>query len=191
MNPKPRTGIADVRAHYDEMGGSSYDLRYSEEQESKYTLALDSVRIVEAELVLDLGCGTGLFMDRQVVRANSLVGLDVSAELLSTAKKRLGRRTNASLILSDAHHLPFRAAVFDKAFMFTIAQDSPQPVFLLSETIRVLKSSGGLIVSGLKKSFNPDSFQALLEKSSLSISRFTDENFYDYIAVCVARHPSA
>ncbi|GAG34282.1 unnamed protein product, partial [marine sediment metagenome] len=53
-----------VAEAYDALGGRIYDLRYAEEQESKYRLLLERIRPEAADVVLDVGCGTGLLLRR-------------------------------------------------------------------------------------------------------------------------------
>ena len=81
-------------------------MRYTEEQQAKYALILDE--LPDADLVLDNGCGTGLLFP---LIDSSLVGLDLSGELLRTARERL---TDVQyLVQGDSEYLPFRDNVFD------------------------------------------------------------------------------
>ena len=79
----------NIRGSYDTLGGRLYDLRYKSEQESKYAKILKCVKLTSHDTVLDIGCGTGLFLLRLEVQS---VGLDISPALVSRAHSRLKRK---------------------------------------------------------------------------------------------------
>src|SRR5438309_1465094 len=61
--------------------------------------------------VLDLGCGAGNLLER--LRAQRLVGLDLSDFLLSIAKRKVSGKPHVELIQGRAEELPFADATFD------------------------------------------------------------------------------
>ena len=93
--------------------------------------------------VLDVGCGTGLLMER--LRESYYVGLDVSLGMLSKAKER--RAGLADLVLGDARQLPFRSKSFETCYSFTVLQNVPEPERALKELRRVCKRA---VASSLK-----------------------------------------
>lgn len=70
----------------------------------------DHLRIMDLgkeELVLDVGCGTGRFLQPFSSRARA-VGVDFTVEMLEKAGE-----SGALLVRADAEHLPFKDRVFD------------------------------------------------------------------------------
>ncbi len=62
--------------------------------------------------ILDLGCGTGLFMDVISKETTHYIGMDLSRKMLSIAKIKSAERGKAverSFLRADASHLPFKA----------------------------------------------------------------------------------
>ncbi|RLG57325.1 MAG: malonyl-[acyl-carrier protein] O-methyltransferase BioC, partial [Hadesarchaea archaeon] len=91
-----------LKQRYDETA-KIYDKRYEEIQHAKYRLVLENLPS-KIKRLLDLGCGTGMFLNELSSRSEFVVGLDVSSEMLEVAKGRAGR---AHLVLADADALPF------------------------------------------------------------------------------------
>ena len=105
-----------------------YDERYAEEQAAKYQAALEHLNITSHSIILDVGCGTGLFFSRIAAEAQTVVGVDISRLLLLQAKKRSRRFRNVYLVQADADHLPFSDNRFGVVFAFTLLQNMPKPL---------------------------------------------------------------
>ncbi|MBC7113063.1 MAG: class I SAM-dependent methyltransferase [Candidatus Methanomethyliales bacterium] len=69
-----------------------YDERYKEEQMPKISFLLGKLRPKEKDLLLDVGCGTGLLFEK--VNCKLIVGVDISLNMLREAKKRATGVTN-------------------------------------------------------------------------------------------------
>ena len=170
-----------VMRRYD-LTAQMYDMRYTEEQEAKYKAALDCVTI--KDLVLDVACGTGLLFGHVAAKAKTLVGVDISKQLLLKAKPRAQNHPNVNLIQADADYLPFRNNLFSVVLAFTLLQNMPQPLETLHEIQRAAKQGASVVVTGLKKAFMPELFRGLLEHSGLLVISFMDEDVLKcYIAV--------
>lgn len=167
----------DVMAHYDTLGGRIYDLRYGLEQSAKYEVILSRWSIDPADLVLDVGCGTGLLLSK--IKAFA-IGVDISHLLLRRALKRV--RRNLGLIQCDAEHLPFRDGVFNKILAVTVVQNIPKPEMFLSEIKRVSQRGSDIVITVLKRIFEFEGLRDLVESSGLSIkSSFEGEEVKDWI----------
>ena len=133
--------------------------------------------------VLDVGCGSGLFFSHVAERADLVVGVDISRNLLLKAKEQAIAFRNVSVLQADADHLPFRGGFFDAVFSFTVLQNMPKPAQTLSEFKRVAKVGGKLVVTGLKRFFSLNSFMDILEASGLVVASFVDrEDLKCYVA---------
>ena len=161
-----------------------YDERYSDEQHLKYWKTLESVEVAGA-VVLDVGCGSGMFFSEVAPKAKTVVGVDVSKQLLLKAKANAA--ANVDVVQADADHLPFRDATFNSAFSFTVLQNMPKPAKTLQEIKRATKKGGKIAVTGLKKAFPETSFHDMVDGSGMEIAVFVDEQEINcYIAVLTA-----
>lgn len=158
-----------------------YDERYREEQHRKYKKALEWVSVLDV-FVLDVGCGSGLFLSEVSSKAKIVVGVDVSHKLLLKAKNCTG--ANVHVVQADADHLPFCENIFDVVASFTVLQNMPKPTKTLQEMKRVTALGGKIAVTGLKKAFPHITFHDLIDASGMQTIAFTDEEEINcYIAV--------
>ena len=132
----------NVSEFYDELGGCLYDKRYKSEQKAKYDEILRHCVISENSVVLDDGCGTGLFLKK--LKSFS-VGIDLSPSLLSVARQRKPSRMQNHLILGDADELPFKDCVFHKILAVTLIQNMPEPLQTLKEIRFYVEGTSGTI----------------------------------------------
>jgi len=175
----------NIRGSYDTLGGRLYDLRYKSEQESKYAKILKCVKLTSHDTVLDIGCGTGLFLLRLEVQS---VGLDISPALVSRAHSRLKRKLKKSLVLSDAEILPFRSNIFDTVFAVTFIQNVADPEKSLVEMSRVSRESATIVVTALKRAFTVEKIKEILVKSNLQLNCIIrDDSLNDWIAFTNSR----
>ncbi len=80
---------------------------------------LDAARVMPDEAVVDLGCGCGdtsLALATRVGPRGRVVGLDVSAPMLTRAKERGAGRPNLSFVEGDAESAPLAPGAFDVVF---------------------------------------------------------------------------
>ena len=101
--------------------------------------------------VLDLGAGTGRFGRAFVEAGDSYVGVDVSLPMLREFRVRA---ENAALIQGDGDRLPFRDRVFDLVLLMHVLSSLPNWHNLLSETVRVIKPGGFVVVGHISGPMN-------------------------------------
>ena len=176
--------------HSYDVTAEMYDERYSEEQARKYSIALENVNVT-GKLVLDVGCGSGLFFCQVADKADVVVGVDLSRKLLTKAKKRSKAFQCAFVLQADADHLPFKDRFFDNVFSFTVLQNMPKPPQTLRELERVVKKDGKVVVTGLKKAFPLEKFMDILEGSGFGVVAFVDEDAINCYLAILAREGSA
>lgn len=159
-----------------------YDMRYAEEQEAKYRIALENLDATGT--VLDVGCGTGLLFSHVAAEAETVVGVDVSKQLLLQARKRAGKFRSVHLVQADADHLPFKDAYFSVVFAFTVLQNMPKPLETLVEIRRTAKRDASIVVTGLKKVFSLGAFEELLQQAGLRVVSLKDDDILKcYVAI--------
>lgn len=100
----------------------------------------------DGEHILDLACGTGAVsceILRSGLRPGSLAGADISAGMLSVARRNIAAAGwTPELAEGDAANLPFAEDRFDVAFCQQALQFFPDRVAALTELRRVLKPGG-------------------------------------------------
>ena len=97
--------------------------------------------LVRGKLALELGCGTGIFLEKVSSTGAGLVGLDLSADLLSKARERLGGARNVVLHRGDAERLPYAASSFDTVYGSSVLHHLDLDR-ALGEVFRVLRPGG-------------------------------------------------
>jgi len=115
------------------------------------------------EAVLEIGCGTGhalVVLARAVGPAGHVVGIDLSAGMLTVARRRVaeaGVADRVALDLGDARALPYADAAFAAAFLsFTLEIFAPPGLGrVLAEIRRVLRPGGRLGVVSLDGAGGP------------------------------------
>ncbi|MDQ7831809.1 MAG: class I SAM-dependent methyltransferase [Desulfovibrionaceae bacterium] len=97
--------------------------------------------------LLEVGCGTGIFLEVLHHAGFDVTGLDKSPAMLEAARTRMG--SLADLHLGDAEHLPFDDNEFDFAVLLTVLEFCPDPGLALREAARVARK--GLIIGFLNR----------------------------------------
>ena len=174
----------EVMQHYDNVE-TTYDARYSEEQNAKIKAVLDETNIQPNNIILDMGCGTGLLFEHIKDSAKLLVGLDTSLSLLKIAKTQAKHYHNTTVIRADADHTPFKARTFHTIFTITLLQNMPNPSVTLREIGRIGKDNATIAITALKAKFTGKAFARLLRNAELTpTTQKAHSELKDYIAIC-------
>ncbi len=100
-------------------------------------------------LCLDLGCGTGHYLDALAATGRTVVGIDRSADQL-----RIARGRSRNVLQADAACLPFADATFGAVATLWISTDVDDFGAVLAEAARVLRPGGALAFYGVHPCFN-------------------------------------
>lgn len=97
--------------------------------------------------MLDVGCGTGNLLSRVIDQYDDVrvSGIDFSTNMLNVASEVLG--SNVELVLGDAEQLPWPDNSFDLLVCNSSFHHYPEPLTVLMEMRRVLKSDGRVIIA--------------------------------------------
>jgi len=102
---------------------------------------------------LELGCGTGVFLEKVAPTGASIQGLDLTAELLARARVRLARFPKVRIDCGNAEELPYRDGAFDAVYGSSVLHHVRlEPT--LREAFRVLRP-GGRVVFTEPNALNP------------------------------------
>jgi len=108
---------------------SSYDELYGKEQSHKYELVLEFLREKHFKVLVDIGCGTGTFLEKAREICDHSIGIDLSTRMLKIAKNR--RTPNAEYVLASSSSLPLKDNSADCTVSISTAKaESNLPTFI-------------------------------------------------------------
>jgi SAM-dependent methyltransferase len=105
---------------------------------------LSALNLHEQDVLLDVGCGGGVFLRRALETGCRGAGLDHSDDMVELARETTGGR--ARIVKGDAAALPFEDGEFTAVSCIVAFFFFPEPVRALREFRRVLASGGRVAV---------------------------------------------
>lgn len=106
-------------------------------------LALEAAAVRPGESVMDVGCGAGGTTAVLAATAGSVLGVDISEELIAAARAR--DIANATFVVADAATHPFDAGAYDLVFSRFGVMFFADPVPAFQNLRRALKPTGRLV----------------------------------------------
>ena len=113
------------------------------QQVPTYEEAIRRAGIGAGKTVLDVGCGTGVFLRVAADHGATVCGLDASAALLEIARERV---PEADLCQGDLQHLPYVDDSFDAVCGFNAFFYADDMVAALREAGRVAKPGAPVVI---------------------------------------------
>lgn len=160
----------DPRTYYDDFAGW-----YERERGRGYHRMLDDLEVETVARygagarILEVGCGTGLILERVESFASSAAGLDLSGGMLAKAHER-----GLEVVQGSATALPYADESFDLVYSFKVLAHIPDIRAALSEMARVTRPGGRV----LAEFYNPRSLRYLVKrlKPATAISESTTDH---------------
>ncbi len=132
----------DNRSYYDE-----FSKWYENERHHGYHALIDDLEFdllapyLKGKDVLEIGCGTGLILERAADLAKTATGIDISEGMLRYAVDR-----GLDGVLADVTHLPFADESFDVVYSFKVLAHVKDIDLALKEMLRVTRPGGTLVL---------------------------------------------
>lgn len=143
---------------------------------------------VENNLILDMGCGSGRFMDIAQSKGAKVIGIDFSSAV-EAARENFKLDPNVCIIQGDALNLPFKNEIFDGVYTIGVLHHTPDPEKGVVEANKVVKKGGWLSVCVYGKSGHYDFPTVQLWRKIFNFLTPVFANypalFYTYFAVYV------
>jgi ubiquinone/menaquinone biosynthesis C-methylase UbiE len=139
-----------IRRHYDTVA-DSYDYHYDHHRGKKYHTHLSNHLmnvLPKGGNLLDIGCGTGLFVEKYIRNGGTATGLDISGKMVAKARHRC---PDCEFIVGTGEKLPFTDGSFDAVSSVLVFSYVRDPVSLLNEVHRVLEPGGSVALCTLGK----------------------------------------
>jgi len=165
--------VADVYDHhYDQPRGRCYHTHIS-----TYIMSA----LPKGGKLLDIGCGTGLFVERYIEAGGSATGLDISRKMIEQARRRC---IACDYTIGTGEKIPFCDNSFDAVSSLLVFSYIKDPETMLNEAYRVLKPGGKIAVCTLGKKLLTRGIPAIYhisEKMNVNhvVMKDFGEHYYD------------
>jgi ubiquinone/menaquinone biosynthesis C-methylase UbiE len=127
--------------------------------------------------VLDMACGTGAQSIAFAKRGFSVVGVDLSPDMLARARKKVRNGYDVTFLCQDASSVPFSEAQFDLATISFGLHDMPEEIgtAVLKEMRRVTKPNGKIVI--VDYDVPKKNFAAFLGRA---VAKMWEGKYYDH-----------
>lgn len=144
------TKTEKIRTHYDNVA-DTYDTHYDHHRGKKYHTHLSNhlmKALPKGGNLLDIGCGTGLFVEKYIRNGGAGTGIDISGKMVSRAQRRC---ENCDFVVGTGEKLPFADNTFNAISSVLVFSYVKEPESMLSEVYRVLQPGGQVALCTLGK----------------------------------------
>jgi len=127
-------------------------------EQSQVARLVDAIGDAARRQVLDVACGPGIVTSALAERAQEVVALDLTPQMLEKAKERCSKAglTNVVFTEGSATALPFCDAHFDAVITRLSFHHFPEPSAVLKEMLRVLRPGGTVAIADVVSAEEPD-----------------------------------
>ncbi|MBI2632631.1 methyltransferase domain-containing protein, partial [Candidatus Pacearchaeota archaeon] len=98
--------------------------------------------------ILDVACGTGNQSIAFAKNGFSVIGIDLSSDMLKYAKKKIKKTYDLKFVCCDATRIPYKKSSFDISSISFGLHDMPEEIGIkiLKEMKRTTKKNGNIII---------------------------------------------
>jgi ubiquinone/menaquinone biosynthesis C-methylase UbiE len=143
--------VEKIRRAFGKQASAFEDQKLSLKSEKYIQWILDSLPLSPDLSVIDVACGTGIMARAIAPYVSSVVGIDITREMLHAARQQAEEKNlnNIEFIECDARNICFEAQSFDLAISRFSIHHFANPLLELREMHRVIKKSGHLAIVDL------------------------------------------
>lgn len=141
--------------YYDE-----FSRRYDDERRAGYFGFISALEfeflepLVHGKKVLEVGCGTGLILEKATQLALSAQGVDISSGMVNACTAK-----GLTAQFASVENLPFADGEFDVVYAFKVLPHVPDIAAAITEIIRVTKPGGRMVL----EFYNPLSVKGVFD----------------------------
>ncbi|MBN1653276.1 MAG: class I SAM-dependent methyltransferase [Deltaproteobacteria bacterium] len=142
--------------YYDDFSRS-----YEKQRSEGYHFLIDELEVeiaatyLDGARVLEIGCGTGLILERLRKRAAFACGFDLSPKMVQKARDR-----GLNVVLGNVLNIPFADNCFDLVCSYKVLAHVPEIGRAITEIARVTKPGGRMVL----EFYNPYSLRYLAKR---------------------------
>ena len=139
-----------IRKHYDTVA-DTYDHHYDHHRGKKYHTHLSNHLmnvLPKGGNLLDIGCGTGLFVEKYIKNGGCGTGLDISRGMVAKARRRC---PDCEFLVGTGEKLPFADNSFDAVSSVLVFSYVKDPASMIAEVYRVMEPGGSIALCTLGK----------------------------------------
>jgi ubiquinone/menaquinone biosynthesis C-methylase UbiE len=141
----PTTDTETVRKWYDAVS-NGYDELYGDEQSKKHAKVMELLGDKTYNVLVDIGCGTGRFLEAVATRSKVVLGIDVSLRMLTIARRK-ALNSAIELVRASASYLPLRDQAADGIVSVSVTQSGPMLAEHSDELLRIAKEHAALVMT--------------------------------------------
>jgi ubiquinone/menaquinone biosynthesis C-methylase UbiE len=153
---------------------NSYDELYSREQLQKHNTVLQFLGNKKFKTLVDIGCGTGMFLRAAEQHYEYAVGIDLSIEMLKAVDNGVSRKRD--LIVASSRSIPIRDKTVDCLVSVSTLVSDSNLFQTIDEVTRVCRTNADVIVSVFRR--ENDRIPTLLGASRQSFKISDRETLY-------------
>lgn len=120
---------------------------------------LNDLTTIPSGLILDVGCGTGTFLQKINTKNTIKVGLDISNSAIKIAKRK---SKDVFFIIGDAKALPFKDNCFTEIYFSGSFPNIDKGYISLLESKRIIKKPGHIKIFAHKEMLDPTIIPSLM-----------------------------
>ena len=158
---------------YNALSSSYYEL-YSREQSQKHNTVIQFLGSETFKTLVDIGCGTGMFLRAAEQHYEYAVGIDLSIKMLKAVDN--GASSKRDLIVASSRLIPLRDKTVDCLVSVSTFVSDSDLLQTIDEVTRVCKTNAAVIVSVFRS--ENGGIPTLLEASKRSSKISDRETLY-------------